>query len=129
MDNAFSLPLLAGALATVLFTTSQLPMLVRAYTTKDLRSYSRTQLVLSTAGNGVYWLYISTLPVGPIWLLHTFHTITTALMLGWYLRYGAASPGADDATRLPSHPTAARWTRSIFVYLHSKRKHTQGIIR
>jgi hypothetical protein len=41
-------------------------------------------------GNGAYWIYISTLPVGPIWLLHTFYTLATALMLVWSLRYRVA---------------------------------------
>lgn len=107
MGTTFSLPLLAGALATLLFTTSQLPMLLRAYTTRDLRSYSRTQLVLSNLGNGVYWIYVGTLPAGPIWLLHTFHTLATALMLVWCLRFNegsrpdeAGAPDPDKAPRL-----------------------------
>ena len=35
-----------------------------------------------------------TLPVppSPIWLLHTFYLVSTALMLGWYLRYGLGKP-------------------------------------
>ena len=62
-------------------------MLARAYKTKDLRSYSLLHLALSNFGNACYWFYVATLPVGPIWLMHGFYTIATALMLAWYLRY------------------------------------------
>jgi hypothetical protein len=27
------------------------------------------------------------LPAGPIWALHSFYLLSTALMLAWYLRY------------------------------------------
>ena len=87
MDGSLSPTLLAGALATIIYTTSHVPMLVRAYTTRDLGSYSLTQLLLSNVGNGVYWIYVCTLPIGPIWLLHTVYTLTSALMLAWWLRY------------------------------------------
>ena len=32
-------------------------------------------------------LEMNLLPPGPIWLLHAFYLVTTALMLAWYLRY------------------------------------------
>jgi hypothetical protein len=32
-------------------------------------------------------VYVLHLPAGPIWALHTFHTVSTGLMLFWYLRY------------------------------------------
>jgi hypothetical protein len=55
--------------------------------TKDLRSYSLAHIVVSNLGNGFYWIYIVTLPFGPIWLMHGFYTISAALMLLWYVRY------------------------------------------
>jgi hypothetical protein len=42
---------------------------------------------LSNLGNLIYWLYVISLPVGPVWFLHGFFTITTGLMLLFYLRY------------------------------------------
>jgi hypothetical protein len=32
-------------------------------------------------------LEMNLLPPGPIWLLHSFHLVTTGLMLVWYMRY------------------------------------------
>jgi hypothetical protein len=62
-------------------------MLWKAYQTKDLKSYSLGYLVMGNAGNLVHWVYVSSLPFGPIWFLHGFYTLVTALMLFWYLRY------------------------------------------
>jgi uncharacterized protein with PQ loop repeat len=77
----------AGSVSTLFFISSSLPMLWKAFRTKNLRSYSLSNIALSNVGNLVHWLYISSLPPGPIWLLHGFYTLTTALMLVWYLRY------------------------------------------
>jgi hypothetical protein len=43
--------------------------------------------LLSNIGNLIHWLYIVALPIGPIWLLHSFYTVATATMLVWYLRH------------------------------------------
>ena len=83
-----SVPLAAGAIATIVFAASALPMLGKARRTKDLASYSRSNLVLANVGNLVYSLYVFSLPPGPIWLLHTFYAVTSALMLLWSVRYG-----------------------------------------
>lgn len=64
-----------------------MPMLIKAFRTKDLKSYSLAQIVLANVGNLIHSLYVYSLPAGPIWLLHAFYLITTALMLVWYLRY------------------------------------------
>jgi uncharacterized protein with PQ loop repeat len=85
MDTNF--PVIAGSISTTLFALSTLPMLVKAVQTKDLKSYSLGNILLSNVGNVVHALYVFSLPAGPIWLLHTFYLITTALMLVWYLRY------------------------------------------
>ena len=82
-----TIQLVAGSLSSVVFISSNLPMLVKAYKTKDLSSYSLTYLVLNIIGDAIYWLYIGSLPPGPIWFMHTFYTITSILMLAWYLRY------------------------------------------
>jgi hypothetical protein len=81
------LSILAGMISTSIFTLSHVPMLVRAFRTRDLRSYSGANLVLANVGNAFHWLYIAYLPFGPIWLLHSFYTLVAATMLFWYLRY------------------------------------------
>ena len=79
--------IIAGSISSFFFITSNLPMLLKAFKTKNLHSYSLTNILLNNVGNILYWLYISSLPIGPIWLMHTFYTLTTALMLVGYLRY------------------------------------------
>ena len=81
------LMLLAGTISTSIFAVSHVPMLVRAFRTKDLRSYSPTNLILSNIGNAFHWLYIASLPFGPIWFLHSFYTLAAAMMLLWYLQH------------------------------------------
>jgi uncharacterized protein with PQ loop repeat len=96
------LPLVAGSASTVIFVISYMPMLVKAVRTKDLSSYSPTQLVLTNFGNVLYSAYVFSLPLGPIWALHSFYLVATALMLAWYFRYtrGAGRPvGGVDGTR------------------------------
>ncbi len=85
--STLNLSLLAGMVSTALFASSSIPMLLKAFQSKDLRSYSLTHMVLSNIGNGFHWLYIVGLPFGPIWFLHSFYTISTALMLLWYLQH------------------------------------------
>ena len=79
--------LLAGLTSTVLFVSSYLPMLYRAVRTRDLRSYSRPSLVLANVGNVIQAVYVYSLPVGPIWFLHGFYLLASALMLGLHLRH------------------------------------------
>jgi uncharacterized protein with PQ loop repeat len=81
------LQLAAGAVSSLIFATSNLPMLARAFKIKNLESYSLSHLALSNLGNVIYWLYVVSLPLGPVWFLHGFFTITTGLMLLFYLRY------------------------------------------
>ena len=88
-------PVIAGAVSTSMFVLSNFPMLLKAVKTKDLRSYSFTHILFSNIGNLIHWLYVASLPFGPIWFLHGFFTVTTALMLILYLRY------ARDARRAP----------------------------
>lgn len=83
-----SLAVLAGFASTALFVTSTLPMLAKAWRTRDLSSYSLGQLLLSNLGNAVYSVYVFSLPPGPVWALHAFYVVSTATMLVWFLRYG-----------------------------------------
>jgi uncharacterized protein with PQ loop repeat len=86
-----NLSLLAGSISTAVFVVSTLPMLVKAARTKDLGSYSLSNIVLSNVGNLIHSVYVFSLPAGPIWALHAFYLLTTALMLVWYVRYEGAS--------------------------------------
>jgi hypothetical protein len=108
------LPILAGMISTVVFALSTLPMLGKAYRTKDLRSYSLGNILLANGGNAVHSLYVYSLPMGPIWFLHGFYLVTTGMMLFWYLQYERlprraappVSPPASEPT-LAIDPTAA----------------------
>ena len=48
---------------------------------------STLRWTLSNVGNLIHWIYVASLPVGPIWFLHGFFTVTTALMLVCYMRF------------------------------------------
>ena len=96
----------AGTLSTTLFVFSYLPMLVKAAKTRDLRSYSAGNLVVANIGNVVHSVYVFTLPAGPLWLLHSFYVVSSALMLFWWWRYRSrhrnavpAEPGAGQPGR------------------------------
>ncbi len=97
--DATQLPVIAGLISTTMFVLSNFPMLFKAFRTKDLRSYSLTHIALSNVGNLIHWVYIASLPFGPIWLLHGFFTVTTALMLGGYLYFRRSPLRAAVATQ------------------------------
>jgi hypothetical protein len=82
-----NLPMLAGMVSTTLFVAGYLPMLTKAFCTRDLRSYSRGNLVLTAVGNVVHSVYVFSLPAGPIWVLHSFFLVATMLMLIWHQTY------------------------------------------
>jgi hypothetical protein len=82
--------MVAGSLAGLMFAAGSLKMLVKAWRTKDLRSYSLGQIVLNNVGNLLYWLYIISLPFGPIYFMHGFFTLVSLLMLVWYFLYQSA---------------------------------------
>jgi uncharacterized protein with PQ loop repeat len=96
-----NLPVLAGSISTVLFMASVLPMLIKAWRTKDLESYSLGNLVTSNVANLFYSVYVASLPVGPVWALHGFYLGATALMLCWALRYRRRSN--RSTSRQPQH--------------------------
>jgi uncharacterized protein with PQ loop repeat len=82
-----SVQVLAGFTSTMIFISSNLPMLFKAFKTKDMSSYSLGHLALGNLGNTVYWLYVISLPVGPVWYLQAFFSFASASMLFCYLRY------------------------------------------
>jgi len=67
--NGEQLSLIAGAISSLMFVSSQVPMLLKAYKTRDLSSYSYLNIILVNVGNLIYRFYITSLPPGPIWLL------------------------------------------------------------
>lgn len=91
-----NISVLAGLVSTVLFAVSYLPMLLKALRTRDLDSYSLSYLALSNAANAVHSVYVISLPPGPIWALHFFYAVASALLLTWYLRFRSVH----------NHPTA-----------------------
>jgi hypothetical protein len=76
--------MLAGTVSTVLFAAANLPMLVKAVRSRDLRSYSASALVMGNVGNLFYTVYVVSLPFGPIWVLHGFYLVSMAVMLVLY---------------------------------------------
>jgi hypothetical protein len=106
------IPVLAGIASTTIFAASVLPMVVKARRSRDLRSYSRGNLVLANIGNGVHSVYVFDLPPGPIWALHGFYLVTSALMLVWSVRY-ASLRGSPHSHGLPrQHLRESRRARS-----------------
>lgn len=87
-----NLPTIAGLISTALFALGTLPMLVKAFRTRNLASYSLGNIALSNIGNAIYSLYVFQLPAGPVWFLHSYNLLTTGLMLVWYLRYEGWGP-------------------------------------
>jgi uncharacterized protein with PQ loop repeat len=114
-----SVAVIAGSISTALFVASTLPMLYKAARTKELGSYSLGYLALANVGNGFYTVYVISLPVGPIWALHGFYLVSSALMLLWYLRYEVSKrfrlrrgwteqPNRPEAVGRLQHGRAAR---------------------
>ena len=107
-----TLPMLAGMVSTAIFAGSVLPMLHKALRTRELSSYSLGNIALANVGNAVHCVYVFDLPPGPIWVLHTFYVITSALMLYWFLRGRQVprevSPKESHAESVPTSATAAR---------------------
>lgn len=96
-----SVQVLAGFASTAIFASSKVPMLAKALRTRDLHSYSIGHMGLGATGNLTYWIYVVSLPVGPIWLLQGFFTLADLLMLSFYFVYelrGASRPSRSDET-------------------------------
>lgn len=96
--GCMDLAVFAGVLSTGLFAMSYLPMLVKAARTRNLSSYSLGNIAITNVGNAVHSVYVFSLPAGPIWFLHTFYLVASALMLVWFLRYRSAWQRPHDAT-------------------------------
>lgn len=115
---SLDLALVAGGVSTAVFAGSALPMVTKAVRTKDLTSYSLPSLALSNLGNLVHSVYVYSLPVGPIWALHSFYLATTAFMLLMFLRHrprptGVHRPPHDAGTGTHDSPDEAGATGSL----------------
>jgi uncharacterized protein with PQ loop repeat len=82
-----NLPNIAGFISTGLFAVGTLPMLAKAFRSKNLASYSLGNILLSNVGNIIYSIYVFQLPPGPVWFLYIYNLVSTGLMLVWYLQY------------------------------------------
>jgi uncharacterized protein with PQ loop repeat len=71
---------IAGTISTTIFTLSNIPMIRKAVRTRSLHSYSYTHILMNNIANLIHWLYVIMLPPGPIWFLHAFYTLSSALM-------------------------------------------------
>jgi hypothetical protein len=95
-----SLPVIAGIASTIIFAASTLPMLVKAYRTRDLSSYSLGNMLLANVGNVVHSVYVVSLPPGPVWVLHGFYPISPRRMLVWSRRCRARGALRTDQPAL-----------------------------
>ncbi len=100
---------IAGAVSTSIFVASYLPMLVKAARSRDLSSYSVLNLLLANVGNGVHSIYVFSLPAGPLWALHSFYLLSSALMLFWWARFRRRNDRAG--TRIGQRGAAGRPAR------------------
>lgn len=103
-----SIEIVAGFGSSLIFIMSNLPMVAKAVRTRDLRSYSLSQILLANAGNLLYWLYVLGLPFGPIWLLHGFNTAVALLMLSLYLLFETR-----HGTAVSQH--LSRWQSGVYL--------------
>jgi uncharacterized protein with PQ loop repeat len=77
-----------GGVASVLFVFAQMPMLIRALQTKDMRSYSGIHLLLGCAGNVLWAFHLAkNVPDVNVRALHCYYLVTTAVMLGFWWRW------------------------------------------
>ena len=79
--------IVAGTISSFIFAGSNVPMLWKVYRTRDVHSYSWLNVLMVNIGNLLYWLYVVNLPFGPIWILHTFYTVASGILLVMYIRF------------------------------------------
>lgn len=122
-----TLPILAGMVSTTIFAGSVLPMLLKAARTRELSSYSLGNIALANIGNAVHSVYVVHLPPGPIWVLHLFYVVSSALMLYWCLRFRPppSSPALGENRTVPAAVARrpARESRRLWVASHCRERH------
>lgn len=110
---SITLSVLAGSVSTALFVASTLPMLVKAARSRDLGSYSVSNLVLANVGNLTYAVYVFSLPVGPIWALHSFYLVSSAAMLAMWVGYRRRAVQSARSRRTLGGATARKASRQM----------------
>lgn len=108
---SMDIPLIAGTVSTVVFAVSNLPMLRKALRTRDVSSYSLSSLAMINAANAAYSLYVFSLPVGPVWALHTFYVVSCAIMLVLCLGQRQVSGRRAPRDDAPPGPRGVRGAR------------------
>ena len=103
---------IAGTVASVIFAVANLPMLVKAVRTREMASYSLGYLLMANAGNCIYSIYVFSLPIGPIWVLHLFYLVSMAVMLVLFMLFRAPSRLAPDAPARPRHRATLKHARN-----------------
>jgi uncharacterized protein with PQ loop repeat len=88
-------PVLAGTVAAAVFAISNLPMVWKAVRTRDVASYSLGSIAMINAANVVYTAYVLSLPPGPVWMLHGFYVLASAVMLVLCLRHRRSRSGRE----------------------------------
>jgi uncharacterized protein with PQ loop repeat len=91
---------IAGFIASAIFIISAFPSLAKVYRTRCVDSYSLLALWMLNLGNVRQWLYVLGLPLRPICALHSWSTLSTALLLIWRHRYRRPD-SHDSPERLP----------------------------
>src|SRR5664279_2906157 len=75
------------------------------------------RVVLANVGNLIQAIYVYSLPAGPIWLLHAFYLVASALMLGLHLRHtGRHSAPPRPPSRLESPERDLTLTQGCLLY-------------
>ena len=121
-----TLPMLAGMVSTAVFVGSVLPMLHKAFRTRELSSYSFGNIALANLGNVVHSVYVFHLPPGPIWVLHTFYLVSSGLMLYWYVG-GRGLPRSDSSTAAQAVPVGCRRSGRGTVTARARRSYVSAL--
>ena len=82
----------AGTVATAVFASSTAPMVWRAARSRDMTSYSRPSLALTNVANAIHTVYVLSLPLGPVYVLHSVHVVVAFFMLCWHVRHVRTTP-------------------------------------
>ena len=97
--NCHNIDIIAGVLSSIIFASGTFSMLIKVVRTHDVDSYSLSSIILNNLGNLVYWLYVFSLPMGPIYFLHLFYTVAMIVMLLCFVLYHhrAKEPASNQA--------------------------------
>ena len=78
-----------------------------------LAGHAVGNLVLANVGNLTYAVYVFSLPVGPIWALHSFYMVSSAAMLAMWVGYRRRLVQASRSRRTVGGATVRNASRQI----------------